>query len=86
MRIALVVGVGAACAAGVAAVAANHAVAIQVLGAIAGAILTTGGIALIAVSWPHRRASDTRSLLVAFGFFLACIGGFTMAAGAGLYH
>jgi hypothetical protein len=74
------------CAAIVAAVAANHAVTIQVAGAVAGATLTTGGVALMAASWPHRRKSEVRNLLVGFGFFLACIGGFTMAAGAGLYH
>ena len=85
-RRALVVAVGAGCAAVVAAVAANHAVAIQVAGAVAGGVLTTGGIALIAGSWAHRRASEVRNFLVGFGFFLASIGGFVMAAGAGLYH
>lgn len=82
----LVVGVGAGCAAVVASVAANHAVAIQVVGAIVGAALTTGGVALVTASWSRRRASEIRNLLVGFGFFLACIGGFTMAAGIGLYH
>lgn len=85
-RQALVVAVGAGCAAVVAFVVANHALAIQVAGAIAGAALTTGGVGLMAGSWSDRHASEVRSLLVGFGFFLACIGGFAMLAGVGLYH
>ncbi len=82
----LPVAVGAVCALVVAAVAANHALAIQVVGAGAGAVMTTGGVALASSSWPHRRVSEVRNLLVAFGFFLACLGASVMAAGVGLYH
>lgn len=85
-RAALVVAVGAACAVAVAAVEANHAVSIQVVGAVAGAVLTTAGVALAAFSWRRQSASELRSVLFAFGFVLTCIGGFAILAGAGLYH
>lgn len=85
-RRAFVVAVGAGCGAVVAAVGANHAVVVQIVGALAGALLTTSGVALIASSWSRRRVSETRNFLVGLGFFLACIGGFAMAAGIGLDH
>lgn len=81
-----VVASGVGGAAVVAAVVANHAVTIQIAGATAGAVMTTGGVALVSSSWSHRRVSEIRNLLVGFGFFLACIGAFAMVAGVGLYH
>lgn len=81
-----VVGVGASCALVIVAVVANHALAIQVVAAAAGAVMITGGVALASSSWPHRRMSELRNLLVGLGFFLSCIGVFVMLAGVGLYH
>lgn len=81
-----VVAVAVGCALVSAAVAANHALTIQVVGAAAGAAMTTGGVALAVSFWSHRRTSELRHLLTGVGFFLACVGVFTLLAGAGLYH
>ncbi|MGH2954956.1 MAG: hypothetical protein ACRDK9_13260 [Solirubrobacterales bacterium] len=59
--------------------------AIQVVGAAAGAAMTTGGVALVVSSWPHRRISELRHLLTGVGFFVTCVAYFLLA-GAGLYH
>ena len=52
----------------------------------AGALMTSTGLALGALSWPRRRASDVHHLLFAVGFFLVCAGLVGVLAGIGLYH
>ncbi len=52
----------------------------------AGALMTSTGLALGALSWPRRRASDVHHLLFAVGFFLVCAGLVGLLAGIGLYH
>lgn len=66
--------------------AASGALAIQVVAATAGALLATGGAALVRVGWAHRQRSDLHHLVVAVGFFLLCAGMVAMLAGVGLYH
>lgn len=68
------------------AVAFNHALAVQVLGAAAGAMLLTGGFGLAYFGWPRRRSSELHRLAVASGFLACCVGVFLMIAGIGLYH
>ncbi len=58
----------------------------QVLAAAAGAVMATGGGALLRVGFPRRRLSDLHHLLAAFGFLLLCAGAVAMLAGVGLYH
>jgi hypothetical protein len=82
----LVAAAGAGCAAVILFVAANHAIPLQVVGAIGGAVLTTGGVALMSSSWRHRHVSELRRFVVAYGFFLTCLGGFFMVAGVGFFH
>jgi hypothetical protein len=67
-------------------VAFNHALAIQVVGAAAGALVFTGGVGLARLGWRSRQASELHRLAVASGFLACCIGAFLMSAGVGLYH
>ena len=59
---------------------------IQLVAATVGALLATGGVALLLLGWPRRRCSDVHHLLAAVGFFLFCAGVVAMLAGVGLYH
>jgi hypothetical protein len=66
--------------------ATSGALGIQIVAATAGALVATGGAALVRLGWPQRRRSDLHHLLAATGFFLLCAGAVAMLAGVGLYH
>jgi hypothetical protein len=66
--------------------AAPGALQIQIVAAAVGAVVATGGVALVRLGWPRRRHSDVHHLFGALGFFLLCAGVVTMLAGVGLYH
>jgi hypothetical protein len=66
--------------------AMSGALGIQIVAAAAGALMATGGAALLNDSWPRRRRSEIHHLLAAIGFFLFCAGTVAMLAGVGLYH
>lgn len=82
----LVAGLGAIFAAVPSLLAVSGALGIQIIAATAGAVLATGGAAMLRVAWPLRRRSDLHHLLAAAGFFLLCLGSVAMLAGVGLYH
>jgi hypothetical protein len=65
--------------------ATTGALGVQVVAAAAGALIATGGAALVRLGWPRER-SDLDHLVAAFGFFLVCAGAVAMLAGVGLYH
>ena len=67
-------------------VAFNSALDVQVLGAGAGALAFTAGVAVSRLGWPNWQRSEVHRLGVASGFLLCCLGAFAMAAGVGLYH
>lgn len=67
-------------------VARDHALEIQVVGAVAGATLAIGGSALTAWAWPDRRRSELCRLLASLGFLVACVGALAMGAGIGILH
>ena len=85
-RWALVAAIAVGCGLIVAGVSANHALPIQVVAAATGAALTLGGTSIAVSMWPGRNDSELRRLLASLGFLAACIGVFTMGAGAGLFH
>jgi hypothetical protein len=64
----------------------SDALAIQVLGAGAGATAFTAGCGLTSSNWGRWRDSELHRLAGASGFFLCCLGVFGMLAGIGLYH
>ena len=66
--------------------AATGAQGVQVVAAAAGALMATGGAALVRLGWPRRRHSDLYRLIAAPGFFLLCAGAVAMLVGVGLYH
>jgi hypothetical protein len=66
--------------------ATNGALGIQVTAAAVGALMATGGAALLNGSWPRKPRSELHHLLAATGFFLLCAGAVAMLAGVGLYH
>lgn len=82
----LVAGVGLLSALVPVYVALTQTLAIQVIGAAAGAVLFTAGFGLARVGWERRRDSELHGLGVASGFLLCCLGVFAMTAGIGLYH
>ena len=82
----VVAGIGVLCALVPCVLGASGALRVQVVAAVVGAAMATGGVALGLAGWPQRRSSELHNLLAAFGFFLLCGGVVLMLAGIGLYH
>lgn len=82
----LVAGLGVLFAAVPSVLTVRGALGIQIIAATAGALMATGGAAMVHLAWPLRRRSDFHHLLAAAGFFLLCLGAVAMLAGVGLYH
>ncbi|KAB2858992.1 MAG: hypothetical protein KJ006_04245 [Thermoleophilia bacterium] len=67
-------------------VAVDHVLDVQVVVVCVGGLLLVVGAAVIVRGWQSRATSEWRGLVVAAGFFSACVGVFVTAIGSGLFH
>lgn len=87
IRALLIVSLAATvCTVAIVFVAGNHALDVQIAGAVGGSILLVGSVALMTRSWPRRAHSPREDLLFSLAFFAGSVGVFVLLASIGIFH